>query len=190
MGRNDWAASGHKCLWDGDRCILTHSGRDKIDAISQTPFSDELYELRLWFHWSLFLRFGLKIFQHLFKCHYLSQCWLAYWHLYQILHFQHWMVVQQTPTIRICSIQKWSCVLNLLAMLKKSWLPTPIGDYEAFLSPTKFTSELKSWLMETFTWRILFRCCRICCCVLAVMWQTNWNHTKQLRGIKGDLEWE
>ena len=42
-------------------CILTHRGRDKMDAISQTPFSNpfswmKMYKFRLRFHWSLFPR--------------------------------------------------------------------------------------------------------------------------------------
>ena len=48
---------------------LTHSGRDKMAAISQTthwnPFSlMKIFEFRLKFHWSLFLRFQLIILQH------------------------------------------------------------------------------------------------------------------------------
>ena len=48
---------------------LTHWGRDKTDAISQTPFSSafswmKMLEFRLIFHWSLFLRVKLTIFQH------------------------------------------------------------------------------------------------------------------------------
>ena len=51
---------------------LTHWGRDQIDAISQTPFSNvfsrmKVNEFRLGFHWSLFLRFELTIFQHWFR---------------------------------------------------------------------------------------------------------------------------
>ena len=51
---------------------LTHWGRDKTDAISQTPFSNtfswmKMYEFRLRFHWSLSLRFELTIFQHWFR---------------------------------------------------------------------------------------------------------------------------
>ena len=50
-------------------CLLTHWGRDQIDAISQTTFSsafsrNEMNEFRLGFHWSLFLRFELTTFQH------------------------------------------------------------------------------------------------------------------------------
>ena len=51
---------------------LTHWGRDKIDAISQTTFWSafswmKMFEFRLKFHWSLFLRVQLTIFQHWFS---------------------------------------------------------------------------------------------------------------------------
>ena len=52
--------------------LLTHWGRDKMDAISQTTFSSafswkKMWEFRLKFHWSLFLRVQLTIFQHCFR---------------------------------------------------------------------------------------------------------------------------
>ena len=52
--------------------VLTHWGWDKIDAISQTTFSStfswmKMFEFRLKFHWSLFLRVELTIFQHWFR---------------------------------------------------------------------------------------------------------------------------
>ena len=51
---------------------LTHWGRDKMDAISQTTYSSafywtKMYELRLKIHWSLFLRVQLTIFHHCFR---------------------------------------------------------------------------------------------------------------------------
>ena len=51
---------------------LIHWGRDKMDAISQTPFSStfswmKMLEFRLKFHWSLFPRAELTIFQHWFQ---------------------------------------------------------------------------------------------------------------------------
>ena len=51
---------------------LTHWGRVRLDAISQTTFSSafywmEMYELRLKIHWSLFLRVQLTLFQHWFR---------------------------------------------------------------------------------------------------------------------------
>ena len=54
------------------KAYLTHWGRDQIDAISQTTFSNaflgmKMNEFRLGFHWSLFLRFELTIFQHWFR---------------------------------------------------------------------------------------------------------------------------
>ena len=52
--------------------VLTHWGRDKKDAISQTTFSSafswmKMHEFRLIFHWSLFLRGPLTISQHWFR---------------------------------------------------------------------------------------------------------------------------
>ena len=51
---------------------LTHWGRDKMNAISQTTFSNAFswmksFEFRLNFHWSLFLRVQSTIFQHWFR---------------------------------------------------------------------------------------------------------------------------
>ena len=51
---------------------LTHWGRDKMDAVSQTIFSNafswmKIYAFRLKFHWGLFLRVKLTIFQHWFR---------------------------------------------------------------------------------------------------------------------------
>ena len=51
---------------------LTHWGRDKMDAIFQTTISNifcwmKMCEFQLEFHWSLFLRAQLTIFQHWFR---------------------------------------------------------------------------------------------------------------------------
>ena len=51
---------------------LTHWGRDKMAAISQTMFSNafswmKMHELWLRFHWGLFLRVQLTIFKHWFR---------------------------------------------------------------------------------------------------------------------------
>ena len=82
-------------------CIipLTHWGRDKMAAVSQTALSNafswmKMLEFRLRFHWCLFLRFELTIFQHWFRywlgagqatSHYLNQCWPVYWRIYASL---------------------------------------------------------------------------------------------------------
>ena len=52
--------------------VLTHWGRDKMEAISQTAFWSafswmKMFAFRLKFHWSLFLKVQLKIFQHWFR---------------------------------------------------------------------------------------------------------------------------
>ena len=73
----------------GPGSTLTHGGRDKMDAISRTTFSSafcrtKMFEFRLHFHWSLFLRVQLTIFQHWCRywlgaeqatSHYLNQWW-------------------------------------------------------------------------------------------------------------------
>ena len=51
---------------------LTHWGRHEIDAILQTTFSNtfswmKMFKFRFNFHWSLFLRTQLTIFQHWFR---------------------------------------------------------------------------------------------------------------------------
>ena len=51
---------------------LTHWGRAKMADIFQTTFSNvfswmKMYEFRLKFHWSLFLRVQLTTFQHWFR---------------------------------------------------------------------------------------------------------------------------
>ena len=71
---------------------LTYWGRYKMDAISQTTFSSafswmKMFEFRLKFHWSLFLRVQLAIIQHWFRwwlgadqvtSHYLNHWWLVF----------------------------------------------------------------------------------------------------------------
>ena len=78
---------------------LTHWGRDKMAAVSQTTFSNafswmKMIEFRLRFYWSLFPRVQLIIFQHWFRwwlgagqatSHYLNQWWLVYWRIYTSL---------------------------------------------------------------------------------------------------------
>ena len=78
---------------------LTHWGRDKMAAVSQTTFSYafswmKMLEFRFRFHWSLFLRVQLTIFQHWFRqwlgagqatSLYLNPWWLVYWGIYASL---------------------------------------------------------------------------------------------------------
>ena len=78
---------------------LPHWGRDKMDVISQRTFSTafswmKMFEFRLQFHWNLFPRVQLTIFQHWFRkwldadkatSQYLNQWWLVYWRIYASL---------------------------------------------------------------------------------------------------------
>ena len=57
------------CHW---AVLVSHWGRDKMDAILQTTLSNafswmKMHEFRLRFHWSLFPKFELTIFQHCFR---------------------------------------------------------------------------------------------------------------------------
>ena len=56
----------------GKDLALTYWGRDKMGAISQTTFSSafswmKMLKFRLKFHWNMFLRVQLTIFQHWFR---------------------------------------------------------------------------------------------------------------------------
>ena len=87
--------------------ILTNWGRDKMDNISQTTFSNafswmKTNAFRLRSHWSLFLRVQLTIFQHWFRwwlgavqatSHYLNQWWLVYRCIYASLGLNELKVV-------------------------------------------------------------------------------------------------
>ena len=84
--------------WDGVQwswASLTHWGQDKMAAIFQTMFSNAFSWMRIlvfWlkFHWSLFPRVQLTIFQHWFRkwlgvgqatSHCLNQWWLVDWQI-------------------------------------------------------------------------------------------------------------
>ena len=64
-----WITEKNQCY---NPCQLTHRGRDKMDAISQTTFSNafswmKMHEFGLRFHRGLFLRFNLTIGQQWFR---------------------------------------------------------------------------------------------------------------------------
>ena len=72
IGDNFWITSTVVAHAHLNNHWLTHWGRDKMAAISQTTLSNafswmKLLEFRLKFHWSLFLRAQLTIFQHWFR---------------------------------------------------------------------------------------------------------------------------
>ena len=101
-------------------------------AISQMTFSSafsrkKMFEFRLKFHWSFFLRVQLTIFQHWFRqwlgagqaaSHCLNQWWLVYWRIYASLglhelrhtywHLKNWFDVESF--LRIWKYQSWISV--------------------------------------------------------------------------------
>ena len=72
----------------------TQNGRHFPDDIFECIFLNEICKFQLIFHWSLFLRAQLTIFQHWFRLwlgtgqatsHCLNQWWLVYWRLYKTI---------------------------------------------------------------------------------------------------------
>ena len=106
---------------------LIHWDRDKMDAISQTTFSNafswmKMFEYRLKFHWNLFIRVQLTIFQHWFRqwlgtvqatSHYLNQWWLVYRRIYASLGLNELKIfgvflITRTPQYLHCKLQHLS----------------------------------------------------------------------------------
>ena len=95
----------HLALWDK---LSTHWGPDKITAILQMTISNafswkKMLEFWLKFHWSLFLRIQLTIFQ-LFGAdqatsHYLNQWWLDYQCIYASLGLNEFNFVTVDQTL-------------------------------------------------------------------------------------------
>ena len=95
-----WSRSNHnlfRLCWI--HMVLTHWGRDEMDNISQTTFSNvfssmKMFEFRLKFHWRLFPRVQFTICQPWFRwwlgavqatSHYLNQWWIVYRRIYASL---------------------------------------------------------------------------------------------------------
>ena len=105
---------------------LTHWGRDKLADISQTTLSSafswkKMSGFRLKFHWSLFLRVQLMIFQHCFRywlgadqatSHYLKQWWKVYWRIYASLGLNELNDI-------IWTMKKYSIFLIIKEILKQ-----------------------------------------------------------------------
>ena len=102
-----------------------------MDAIWQTTFSSafswmKMFEFLLKFHWSLFLRVKLTIFQHWFSqwlgayeatSHYLNQWWLVYQRIYASLG----------PN-ELTMWKYWSCLLSALQQCCAEFKIHPLVD--------------------------------------------------------------
>ena len=121
---------------------LTHWGRDKMAAVSQTMISNafswmKMYEFHLKFHLSLFLRFQLTIFQHWFRywlgavqatSHYLNQWWLVYWRIYASLSLSE-LGVKSCNHVKICICTTKNYQLNRLYYLSITLVDSPLYTY-------------------------------------------------------------
>ena len=119
--------------------FLTHWGRDKMAAFSQTTLSNafswmKILKFRLKIHWSLFLRVLLTIFQHWFwwwlgadqaTSHYLNQCWLDRWRIYASLGLNELTkkhdIEKRDFSWRPFLTDALYCFLHLLSCLHISW---------------------------------------------------------------------
>ena len=165
-------------------CILTHWSRDEIDAISQTTylakciFLNEYVYVR--FHWSLFLRFELTIFQQWFiywlgayqaTSHYLNQWWIIYLGIYASLGLNELRL--KVPHVAFCEVSSaalydnhdviwWPWIYQKLIMIaSKTWEKTWQTQWWQSSGP----------VYEVGTWRVKSQCCQ-------QVW--NWNSLPQV----------
>ena len=135
---------------------LTNWGRDKMAVVSQTTLSYacswmKMLEFRSRFHWSLFLRVQLTIFQHWFRqwlgagqatSHYLNQWWLVYWRIYASLglnelnalchlipHTSIKYIYSLYPALHILSFLFLCCHIILLVWYDPNVGAPPIKSY-------------------------------------------------------------
>ena len=106
---------------------FSHWGRDKIDAIFQTTFSNTfswmtVYELRLKFHWNLFVRVQSTIVRHWFRQwlgaeqatrHYLNQWWLGYRRIYASLCLNELMQMRRNSIAYALELRLF-CIKSLI----------------------------------------------------------------------------
>ena len=152
--------------------ILTHWGRDKMDAISQTTFPSafswmKMFEFRLKVHWNLFLRVQLTIFQHWFRkwlgavqatSHYLNQWWLVFRRIYassglnELTHWKTlfhlgWNIHMYEPhTAGGVLWEQATSFLDVTCGIIMIWcLFTYSSKYHILLTWINFTSSMDTW---------------------------------------------
>ena len=129
-----WSSAYRWCSNCSTSEWLTHWGRDEMNNISQTPFSNvfssmKMFQFRLKFHWSLFARVQSTIFQHWFRkwlgavqatSHYLNQWWLVYRRIYASLGLNELTIILPTKVLLILEI--WWQLLST-AKFSAIWHP-------------------------------------------------------------------
>ena len=128
---------------------VTDWGRDKMDAISQTSFSNafswmKMLEFRLRNHWNLFARFEVTISQHWFSwwlgadqatSHYLSQWWVVYWRIYASLGLNELTPLVVNP--------EYSDESRSIPLLLITWLLASPGHHQIWY--------LLCWIRRSFS---------------------------------------
>ena len=142
-------AEGGECLMSAV-WILTHWGRDKMAAISQTTLSNpfswmKIFEFRITFHWSLLLWFQLTIFQHWFRwwlgadqatSHYLNQWWSVYWRIYASLGLNELSAHECTQNVHLTFVSwaRYLCdrraLFYIMLILYSLWYFLHQNSYE------------------------------------------------------------
>ena len=136
---------------------LTHWGRDTIAAISQTTFSNafswmEMYEFRLKFHSSLFLRLDWSA-----PSHYLDQWWLVYWHKYAPLgldgllidHDEYWrterMALRRTERNDhlLTPLTSWWGIFNIYNLKYAMYIQREMTQYKKKI--ITFKKQMNIW---------------------------------------------
>ena len=122
----------HNGLWPVEpQAIITLRPR-QMDAISQTTFSNafswmKIFEYRLKFHWSLFIRVELTKSQHWFRywlgadqatSHYLDQWWLDYRRIYTSLGLNE---LSELSSVDLLSIRPWKAYFNEIVRFLSSY---------------------------------------------------------------------
>ena len=142
------------------RCHLTHWGQDKMAAVSQTLFSNayswiKMYEFRLKFHWSLFLRFQLTSLQHWFRywlgavqatSHYLNQWWLVYWRIYASLGLSE---LRDWSWFGVCCWHQCLTVLTWHALRTRGPKPRDCTMARQHTRKLMSTTHTLPWLIPT-----------------------------------------
>ena len=135
-----WYTYGAMWYQGEDSLRLTHWGRDKMAAISQTTLSNafswmKMLECRLKFHWSLFPRVQLTIFQHWFRqwlcadqatSHYLNQWWLDHRRIYVSFGLNE--LTQSGLNEMFSNILKYISLINFLRISVKFLSKVPVDN--------------------------------------------------------------
>ena len=134
-----------------------------------------MHEFRLRFHWSLFLRFELTIFQHWFRwwlgavqatSHYLNQWWLVYWRIYASLSLNE---LNGTPVFHHVLSYDWYVSGSCLGTLISVHVLLPLRHYFWFINTLNPRQSGRHFADVIFTFILL---CENSCIFLE-LWYTQ-----------------